>query len=113
MILGGELIRQPEAQVCPVLIPLPATLEVERADPSVTPNVGINKRSDSEWRVQFSAVRLWKSAGRVKDTERSSSGTPDQWRKTSTRALPGVAWSDWFGIPSSEILVWSFLKSNP
>ena len=72
MILGGELIRQPDSPVRPILILLPATSEAERADPSVTPNVGLQKRSDSERRVQFSAVRLWKSAGRVKDTERPS-----------------------------------------
>jgi hypothetical protein len=53
MILGGELIRQPDAPVRPVLIQLPAT--------SVTPDVAIQK-----------AVRLWKSAGHVKDTERKS-----------------------------------------
>ena len=72
MIFGGEPIRQPNAPVRPVLIQLPATLEAERADPSVTPNVGIQKRPDSERRVRFSVVRLWKSAGRVKDTERPS-----------------------------------------
>ena len=66
MIIGGELIRQPDAPVRPVLIPLPATLEAERTDQSVTSNVGIQKRSNSERCVQFSAVRLWKSAGRVK-----------------------------------------------
>ena len=70
MIFGGELIRQPDAPVRPALIPLPATLETERADTSVTSDVGIQNRSDSERRVRFSAVRLWKSAARVKDTER-------------------------------------------
>ncbi len=70
MILGGELIRQSNAPVRPVLIQLPAILEAERADPSVTSDVGIQKRSDSERRVRFSVVRLWKSVGRVKDTER-------------------------------------------
>jgi len=70
MIIGGELIRPPDAPVRPVLIPLPATLEAERADPSVTSDVGIQKRSDAERRVRFSVVRLWKSGGRVKDTER-------------------------------------------
>ena len=69
-ILGGELIRQPDAPIRPVLIPLPATLEAVRAVPSVTSDVGINKPSDAERRVRFSAVRLWKSAARVKDTER-------------------------------------------
>ncbi len=72
MIIGGELIRQPDAPVRPVLIQLSTTSETERADQSVTPNVGIQKRSDSERHVRFSVVRLWKSAGRVKDTERSS-----------------------------------------
>ena len=72
MIIGGELIRQPAAPVCPVLIPFPATLEAERADLSVTSNVGINKPPDSERRDQLSAVMLWKTAGRVKDTERPS-----------------------------------------
>jgi hypothetical protein len=69
MIFGGELIRQPDAPVCPVLIPFPATLDAERADPSVTPNVGLQKRSNSERRGPFSAVLPWKSARRVKDTE--------------------------------------------
>lgn len=41
----------------------------------MTPNVGIQKRSDPERRDRFSAVRLWKSAGRVKDTERKSRPT--------------------------------------
>ncbi len=72
MIFGGDLIRQPDAPVRPVVIPFPATLEAERAGPSLTPNVGIQKRSDSERRVRFSAVRLWKSVGRVMDTERPS-----------------------------------------
>jgi len=71
-IFGGELIRRSDAPVRPVLIPLPVTLEAERADPSVTPNIGLQKRFDSERRDRFSAVRLRKSAGRVKDTERSS-----------------------------------------
>ncbi len=70
MIIGGELIRQPDAPVRLVLIPFPATLEAECTDQSVTPNVGINKRSDSERPVRYSAVVLWKSAERVKDTER-------------------------------------------
>ena len=43
MIFGGELIRQPDAPVRPVLIRFAATLEAERADPSVTPDVSINK----------------------------------------------------------------------
>jgi len=69
MIIGGKLIRPPDSPVRPVLIPLPATLEAQRADPSVTSDVGIQKPSDAERRVRFSVVRLWKSAGRVKDTE--------------------------------------------
>ena len=99
MIFGGALIRQPDAPVRPVLIPLPATLEAERADPSVTSNVSINKRSDSERHVRFSAVRLWKSAGRVKDTERPSSDTPRQGRPTcQPRRNRGVVWSDWLDL---------------
>ena len=66
MIFGGELIRQPDASIRPVLIQLPATLEAECADQSVTSDVGIQKRSNSERRVRFSAVLLWKSSERVK-----------------------------------------------
>ena len=43
MIIGGELIRPPDAPVRPVLFPFPATSEAECADPSVTSNVGIQK----------------------------------------------------------------------
>ncbi len=71
-ILGGELIRQPDAPIRPVLIPLPATWEAENADQSVTSNVGINKRSDSERRGRFSALLLSKSTAHVKDTERQA-----------------------------------------
>ena len=89
-IIGGELIRQPVAPVRPVLIPFPATLETERAVPSVTSDVGIQKRSDSERRARFPAGRLWESAGRVKDTERQNSATAageEQRRKPRRRTL--------------------------
>ena len=58
MIFGGELIRQPDAPVRPVLIPLPATLEAVRAVPSVTSDVGINKPSDAERRGRLLCCAL-------------------------------------------------------
>ncbi|MBI4659901.1 MAG: hypothetical protein HY735_13755 [Verrucomicrobia bacterium] len=113
MIFGGELIRQPDAPVCPVLIPLPATLEAERADPSVASDVGIHKRSDSERRGRFSALLPWKSAGRVKDTERPSSGTPDLRAKTTRPAPTGVAWSAWLGFRSLKLAPLIPPNANP
>ena len=42
-ILGGGLIRQPDAPVCPVLIQLSAAINAERTDQSVALNIGIPK----------------------------------------------------------------------
>ena len=86
MIIGAELIRQSDAPVRPVLIQLPATLETERADPSVTQDVGMQKRSDSERSDRFSAgllcqcsiVATLPNMPRMLDTERPSSDTPRQ-----------------------------------
>ena len=101
MIIGGELIRQSDAPVRPVLFPFPATLEAEGTDQSVTPSAGLHFRSASERRVSVPAVPLWKSARRVKGY-RTTKLTYDCPSTTSrTRGRRGgavIRWSALFGV---------------
>ena len=107
MIFGGELIRPPDAPVRPVLIQLSAILEAERAGPSVTSDVGIQKRSNSERRGRFSAVRLRKSARRVKGYRTTQAQRP------GPRGRSIATWTRWPGSLQRKVRLHNVVQVEP